>query len=186
MTNIQLILVVETNDNVKSDDAYFAYLFKYMYGEYLKVNGKNNIHLDYKFVYMDGKGNYKSSRVSKDILDYKNEYQIGKSEVLYCFDIDSVSKDNMVFYAKVKDYCISKNYKLVISNKEIEDVLNVPAGSSKKERVKNFAKHYPSPNTFDFSHFKVPTEKVFDKVGQINLGYVVDLIIENSIDNKKK
>lgn len=184
MTNIQLLLVVESNVIVKSDDAYFAYLMKNLYKAYLESKGKNGVHLDYKFIHMDGKGNYKSKDVTNDIRDYINEYIIGDTKVIYCFDIDNKNKDNTKFLEKAKKYCYSKGYEVVVSYKEIEDVLNVKEGNSKRERVKYFAKHYPSISQFNISSFKVEYDKVFNLVGQTNFGNVIDNLLNKIINNK--
>lgn len=178
MKDIQVLLVVETNSLVRSDDAYYSWILKNFFTKYISSSGQDGLRIRYKFIYMDGKTNYNSPSVKHDILIAINEFQsIGTTQVVYCFDIDNKTKKNTNFISTIEGYCLTNNYYLSIAYREIEDVLNVPEGGSKHDRVILFGQHHPKKSAFDKGRFFTEYQDVTKKQGQTNFGLVINSII---------
>ena len=121
---IQLIMVVESKDTAKTDDAYYAWILKNHYPELISRQGTNGLRIKYDFLYMDGKTNYTSSRIKRQIQEYKGNYK-GKTFVLYCFDLDTKGKEDLLFIQKAKGYAVENNRYISVANDEIETVMKV-------------------------------------------------------------
>jgi hypothetical protein len=180
MKDILLILVVETEPTVKSDDAYYIWILKNFFGAYLRSQGFNDIRIRYRFIYMCGKTNYNDEEVITDIKTEKAIFSGDGSFVVYCFDVDNGTIKNANFINDVTNFCQSNGFPISFANKEIEDVLQVGHKDlSKKERVKIFAKNYPSLSKFNKSAFFTPIPDVFRILNVTNFGCIIDDIIKN-------
>lgn len=118
---IQLIFVVETNKKCNSDWIYIKDTIEYFYS-YERTQVKLSV------VYMDGKGNYKSSKKEKEIGKLVSQYKAGsksdRSKVIYCFDCDeyNTKPDDAKFLEMAKSYCNDKGYDFVWFCKDVEQV----------------------------------------------------------------
>ncbi len=148
---------------------------------------RNTIHQFYKisqsdvkitFVYMEGKGNYSSTKVDKRIKDYAKQYKAGnpkgESVVIMCFDCDDydTNSEDEKFLENVKDFCRNKGYNFVWFCKDIEQVYLGESVSKKqkKESAERFAKSNGIAG-FDISSLKLDNR--YQK-GKSNLCTVLD------------
>ena len=179
MRDVLVVLVVETTETVKSDDAYYGWILKNFFANYVSSNGFNNLRIKYRFVYMSGKTNYQNENVQKDLKREIDDFKPNKAYVVYCFDIDNKTIKNKEFLNGVEQYCLSNNYLISLAYKEIEDVLNVPnPKETKHNRVKLFRKKYPKKDAFDIRSFFALYKNVASKVGQTNFGLVIQHVID--------
>lgn len=179
MKDIQVLFVVETNEFVKSDDAYYIWILKNYFNEYLLPSGHNGLRIRYDFIYMSGKTNYCKKEVKSPIGNEIKAFKPNKTYVVYCFDVDNNTITNKTFLKEVKDYCNSNDYLISLANREIEEVLNVPnPNTSKHDRVIQFRKKHPKKAEYDSNIFFVPLEHVCEKRGQTNFGLVIKDIID--------
>jgi len=109
----QLILVIETNNQVMTDRAYIDKTIKY----YFDIS---SVKLQY--VTMDGKYNFNNSKVVCEINSYISMNTKEQNHIIYFFDIDSTGKKNNDFMCRVKKYCSKNNYDIVLFNRTIEEV----------------------------------------------------------------
>ena len=180
MKEIQLILVVETNASTRSDDAYYSWLMKNFFQEYVSSVDCKNLRILYKFVYMDGKTNFDSSEVQHDIMIYRKEFVFGESVVVYCFDVDTKTKKDNKFIKKVTNYCLKNDYYLSLAHPEIEASLNIPASiGSKHDRAVYFSKHYPKKTAFNSKNFFVPMGTIPSTAGSTSFCAVIQEIINH-------
>ena len=178
MIEILVILVVETDEIVASDDAYYGWILKNFFTEYVVSSPHSDLKIIYKFVHMSGKTNFRKKNIENEIKTEINCFKSKKAYVIYCFDVDNGTIKNNDFISEAKAYCEEKGYFISLANKEIEDVLNVPnPKSTKHERVKLFSKKYPKKSDYDHHVFYVPIESVSTSPGQTNFGLVIQEII---------
>lgn len=117
----QLIFCVETNKKSKTDYIYLKSTIDKLY-RYDPANTKLSP------VYMDGKGNYNSKRVAKDIKTLERKYNStapdNQSYVFYCFDCDEYDRNqnDMDFLQKTKEYCRQNSYEFIWFCRDIEHV----------------------------------------------------------------
>lgn len=130
---LQLIFVVETNKDCKSDWIYIKDTIEHFY-EY------DVAHVKLTPVYMDGKGKYKKK--DKEIVKWISQYAAANSEnesrVIYCFDCDDYDSkpEDDRFLKDAREYCTTKGYDFVWFCKDIERVYigkKVEDGDKKKE-----------------------------------------------------
>lgn len=133
---LQLIFVVETNKECKSDCVYIKNTISRFY-DY------NNGHIKLSYIYMNGKGNYK--RMEPTIEKIKKQYNTSehrKSVVIYCFDCDDYNNDseNRKFIDDAKSYCYSKGFEFVWFYNDIESVYlgKKISNHGKKKAAKSF------------------------------------------------
>lgn len=117
--DLQLIIVVETNEITKSDWIYIKDTLDHFY-----VDERGRVK--YTPIYMEG--NYKKERVKKQIQSaikkYKNECAERQSKVIYCIDCDdydSSPADERIM-REIAQYCTDNKYELVWFCKDIERV----------------------------------------------------------------
>ena len=180
MKNIQILFVVETNNIVKSDDLYYSWVMRNYYGDFVSNQGFDDIRITFNFVHMDGKTNYKKDYVLKEIRSKTNMFFDGKTYVVYCIDHDKVSAQNAAFIEEVSSYCKNNNAHLVVCYREIEDVLSVPQGKSKSERVRLFAKKPPKKDSIDRKRLSFDMNNLTHDYGRSNVCLVIDEIILKS------
>lgn len=124
---MQLIFLVETNPNNKSD---FIYISKLINIKYKLNNNKISV------IYLNGKGNYKKK--NNEIKNLINRYKtIGESKVFVCLDTDCLTTNvnNLNFLNEVSNFCENYNYEHIWFNLNIEDVFlkKVVNNSDKKQ-----------------------------------------------------
>ena len=104
---LQLIFVVETNKNCKSDWIYIKETIERFY-QY------DQVQIKFSPVYMDGKGKYKNKekKVSSLISQYKAASKHNQSQVIFCFDCDEYTSkpEDADFLANARRYCNEKGY----------------------------------------------------------------------------
>ncbi len=105
---LQLILCLETNKTAATDFIYINETIKHFF----KLD--NTIKISP--VYMNGKTNYNSTRVEKQIKKLTSDYsKTGTTQVIYCIDTDAFETD-MSFktqYDNVEKYCKNNGYELI-------------------------------------------------------------------------
>ena len=176
---IQILFVVETNASVKSDSAYIVWMLKKSFGDYIVPGGSDELFAHYDFVFMDGRQNYKKRSVKSEIKSKSALFFKKKTHVVCCVDVDSQTSDDLQAIAEIKRYTKDNGYHLVISYREIEDVIKAPSGSSKHERVKLFLKRYPKKEYVDDRQLSVPFDQVIGQIGATNFNLVVGGIVDD-------
>ena len=115
--NIQLIIVVESDEKSRSDFIYVNNVINLVY--------EKNIRTDIKVspVFMKGKGNYKriKGRINKLQKDFCS---IGKSIVIYCFDTDKFDNkpEDKKNLCEEMNYCKDNGFEFVWFCHDIEEV----------------------------------------------------------------
>ena len=180
MKEAQILFVVETNPYTQSDNAYYSWILKNYFGSYFSPNGQNGIRFLYEYIYMDGKTNYRSSPVRREISTRKGMFvRTGRTHVAYCFDVDNNTLPNRDFLFNAEAYCAENGYSLSLAHPEIERVMRIDKGKTKIEKVMLFRKANPKKNEFDRKAFFTPKEEVLSHVGTTNYGLVVQNVIES-------
>lgn len=115
---LQLIFVVESNKQCKSDWIYIKDTIEHFY-QYDQSQTKLSP------VYMDGKGKYKNKE--KEISKLVSQYAATKgnrSVVLYCFDCDDydIKQEDSDFLKKSQQHCKEHGYEFIWFCKDIERV----------------------------------------------------------------
>lgn len=106
----QLILVVECNEQSKSDYHYICGIIKYFF---------NFSTIKLTPVYAGNKSRLYNDKTNRTIKSFKRQYN-GESIVIVFADYDSSSSsDNNA----IKTFCMTNGYDLVWFNKEIEEVV---------------------------------------------------------------
>lgn len=127
----QLIFVVETNSQNKSDWIYIKETIDHFY---------NTRDVKLSPVYMDGKTKYqkKTKEITKLISRFKGASKNNTSRIIFCFDTDNIDnspQDNR-FFEDVKQYCMTNHLDLIWFCRDIENVYlgkTVPDKDKKKE-----------------------------------------------------
>lgn len=133
---LQLIFVVETNAENKSDWIYIKETIDYVYNY-------DSSHVKFTPVYMGGKNNYKNKlkEIETKTRQYNNSAEGNETEVIYCFDCDEYDnnpEDDTFLNAALK-YCKDKKSDFVWFCKDIERVYiktKVADKEKKKEATK--------------------------------------------------
>lgn len=112
--SIQLIFCVECCSSSKTDSDYIRKLLKLFYSidQYFKDS----------YVYLNGKDSYCKLRIAKLIADKKKKWS-GDTIVIYCIDTDTLHIENDSTLNAIKAFCESRDYKLILFVKEIENVV---------------------------------------------------------------
>lgn len=186
LIHIQLLFVVESNAIIRSDSAYFSWLLRKTYANHLSSEKCNGVLFSYDFVYMDGKAKYKSKHVISEINSQKRLSQLDKTYVVYCIDIDTKGKEDAILLDEIQSFCDDKGYYLIVSYREIEDVVKSYKGGSKSERVKYFVSHNPKYESVKQADLMVDLRKIKDKVGTSNFNLVINKIVSNAQNIRSK
>lgn len=118
---VQLIFCVESNKQKQTDYKYIKETVEYFYNF-----DRAEVRLNKTF--MNGRGNYDSPRVEKEIQGnikkYSSTSSDNKSVVIYCFDCDDydTKPEDKAFLDRAEEYCRENEYKFVWFCKEIESV----------------------------------------------------------------
>ena len=116
---IQLLFVVETNEQSKSDYIYIKSVLDTVYN----CRILNDVKLSP--VYMRGKGNYKQNRITKQIESLQNKYKkVGNTKVIYCIDTDQFDKktDDKRILNEIEFFCKKNGYDFVWFCHDVEEV----------------------------------------------------------------
>lgn len=119
--NIQLIFCIETNQRADTDFIYINEVIKEFY--------QLDPHIKISPLYMDGKGNFNTSKIERKISKFKKEYSVANSEsttyVLYCLDYDKYDSnpEDRAFLINAKQYCDNEEHRrFVWFCRDVEDV----------------------------------------------------------------
>lgn len=169
MLDLQLIFVVETSKQSKSDwiyiketiDKFFIY---------------DNAHVKLSVVYMNGKSRY--STKEKEITSLKSQFDQRhrkcESKVMYCFDCDEYDKkrEDADFLEKVERFCKEKKYDLVWFCKDIEQVYlgkrianNKKTDEAKGFKSRNDIEHIDKKN-LSCDIYKVNKSNIINVIGK--------------------
>jgi hypothetical protein len=124
---IQIILCVEADKHAKTDAIYINDTIKWFY----EVGKSTKI----RFIYMNGKTNYKSRHVLSQIQKYSKEYNIGVSKVIYCVDLDLLETNPVQVKEneEIREFATKNNYEMAWFCHDIEEVY---LGASVEKRIK--------------------------------------------------
>lgn len=116
---LQLVFVVETKKQCKSDWMYIKETIEHFYG-YERTQVKLTP------VYMDGKGKYqkKKKEAESKVKQYSATSKANRSKVIYCFDCDEFDKkpEDLEFLNTAKCFCDKEGYEFVWFCKDVENV----------------------------------------------------------------
>jgi len=122
MSGLQLIFCVETNSKCKSDFVYIRNTIDHFY-DY------DRAHVQFRPVYMDGKGNYNTRKTDRKIKElsvpFERASKNNESYTLFCFDCDDydANPSDSRFLNDAYSFCKKKdNYRFVWFCKDVEDV----------------------------------------------------------------
>ena len=113
----QLLFCVETNSKAETDLVYIRETISNYY------DLGNNIRM--RFIFFEGKGNYRKKDILKKIADQTKQYKvIGPTHVIYCIDTDRYDADpaHMRELVEIKQYCEQQGYDLIWFCRDVEDV----------------------------------------------------------------
>lgn len=172
---IQIISVVETNEETKSDDIYIIRFLNLYYGKFIQTN-RVTIR---SFVHAGSKTKLTSEKVLEEIngftkcFDDKNS----KSFPVFFVDTDRFGRKERTELEKILAYCDQKHFYAVLFSYEIEDVFNVQMiNNSKKETSVRFASTNHNKDSFDIKTFSKSVQYVKTHRGFSNLKIVLDEI----------
>ena len=118
---LQLIFCVECNKQFPTDYIYIKNTINHFYNY-----DRSAVKLTQ--VYMNGKGNYSSAKIQREIVENIKKYETtskqNESVVIYCLDCDDYDKkpEDLRFLKSTEDYCNRNGYRFVWFCKDIEDV----------------------------------------------------------------
>lgn len=147
MAELQLIFVVETSSDDKTDNIYLRTVLDYFFTSISKEYGcKTNI----KTIFLNGKQHYKDKKILNNIANQTrmfasyNEGAITKT--IYIMDTDSTNKIYEVgsYFHNVQKFCSDHGFELVWFCKNAENVFlgkEVDQIDNKTEAAKSFAKN---------------------------------------------
>ena len=113
----QILFCVETSSNAETDKVYI----KETIYHYYSLENKTRI----RFIFFEGKGNYKKKNILKQISDQVKQYSaIGSTHVIYCIDTDRYDADpaQVRELDEIKHYCEQQGYDLIWFCRDVEDV----------------------------------------------------------------
>ena len=157
---MQLIFVVESNKESKSDYFYISETVK----KYYNFSGHKLTD-----IYMDGKGKYnkKEHEIRKSISKYK-----GESKVFICYDIDNPNNPAYIINSNIEKYAKSNNYDLIWFYEDVESVyLKTPIPNSEKTQA---AKKFVSLNKIENVKENDLVQKEISKKNSSNILSVLD------------
>ena len=162
---MQIILCVESDKRAGTDNIYIKETINrfYEYGNELKIS----------FVNMGGKSNYNSSKVKSAVKQLKSDYKIGKTEIIYCIDLDriEVNPDQARENKEIEKYIADNGYSLIWFCHDVEEVyLGQSLDKSKKTRSAMNFKTRSAIDTIDYK--KLDSVKI--KSGASNILFILD------------
>lgn len=113
----QILFCVETNSKAETDLVYIRETISNFY------DLGNNIRI--RFIFFEGKGNYRKKDILRNIADQTKRYKaIGSTHVIYCIDTDRYDADpvHMRELDAIKQYCEQQGYDFIWFCRDVEDV----------------------------------------------------------------
>lgn len=173
MDNLKLIFCYECNPISKSDERYIFHIIKRFYNIFNKIS---ITHL-----YLSGRSNYCSksviSRIEKEKKHLYHADSNSNIKIIYFIDSDEdmnrLSSRNKNEIENIQKFCCENNYGLVISVKEIEDIIGIKEKGNKHKICLNFLK---CPNKPDINEAKLKLEFPMIK-GESNILFILDKYI---------
>jgi len=134
--DIQIVLVMETNEKSKSDYMYIRSILNCWYDLQSRTDRK------IVPIFMNGKGNYKNKRVISKIEKSRQAYRNGDTCVVYCFDTDKYDTDpnELLTLTQEQNYCTKNGYEFVWFCHDIEEVFlgkSIP-NSDKTDKAREY------------------------------------------------
>lgn len=175
-----LIFVVETTESNDSDKMYIS---KYISTVYPQL--KESPDCVIKWVYMNGKGNYKKKSVLDNIEDYRTRYlrfheDMKDIHVIYCVDLDDTcqtldANNNKRLNREIKAFCNERSFKFVWFNRTIEEVFLGKKILRQKDKSKEAQQYIRKgiPKTEFCSDIYNANESVEVQTRKSNLGSVL-------------
>ena len=113
---LQMIFCLEANKQSASDYVYIRDTIKRFYN----LNNKIKITP----IYMNGKSNYNSTKVAREIKRMTKDYIMGETVVLYCIDTDTYESnaDQAKELDLISSYCRNNGCELIWFCHDIEEV----------------------------------------------------------------
>lgn len=117
MRKLVIFVVESKSKDIDSDGVYIRNTLDHFY----TFNKHETIT---KFVFMDGKGNYNSPKVIKNIEKHIKSFKEASYEVIYVCDTDQInrSQEHVKNLKKINDFCKRNKYRLILMNYDVEDV----------------------------------------------------------------
>ena len=118
---LQLVICVEANAKSQSDYIYVKDTIEKFY----QIGGSS---VKLSPVFMNGKGNYRSKGVQRNIEDFKKKYRAASPRnhtvVIYCFDTDDfdTKPEDLQFLNDAKKFCEKQNSEIVWFCRTVEEV----------------------------------------------------------------
>lgn len=175
---LQLLVLLETNDELNTDGVYFTEVRRRFYQNYSNnYEGEVSIQI----IPLHGKQNYNSSKIRKRV---RNQIASNKSYGVYtvvilCIDTDTTSKSFKPgsFFHNVMTYCEEHGYELVWYCKNVENVfLNKEARDvNKVAAAKEFAR---SEKIFDIKEFDLSQKTI--QYGCSNILLILDKYLKRN------
>ena len=136
----QIIICVEADRKSKTDYIYIKATIDHFYNV-------NQAMTRLTPIYMEGKGNYSSRKISKSIENNEKQYRVTGNEnstvVLLCFDCDDFDRkpEDLKFLEDASRYCEEKGYRFGWFCKDIEHVYlgEQVSNNQKKAKASQFA-----------------------------------------------
>lgn len=126
----QIILCVEASKQALTDAIYI----KEVISRFYEIDQSVKL----SFVYMNGKTNYCSRSVQRNIKQLSKDYKNGSSVVIYCVDLDKYESNPVQAKENddIKEYTVKNKYEMVWFCHDIEEVF---LGESIEKRMKTEA-----------------------------------------------
>lgn len=118
---LQIVFCVEAKKSSKTDYIYIKATVESFYS-FDRANTRLSP------IYLNGKGNYTSKKVCREITKYTNQYRVAakgnETIVVFCFDCDEYDRrpEDLKFLQDAEEYCKKHGYKFVWFCKDVESV----------------------------------------------------------------
>ena len=124
MGGLQLLIVLETSDDSRTDAIYFGEVINRFF---LYIDKNSGYEVNTSIIPLSGKQNYKNkkivNRIKNSIKMFKT-YTRGETVVIYCIDTDSVEQvyKRSSFFYNVSTFCKENGFELAWFCKNAENV----------------------------------------------------------------
>ena len=180
MVEIQVLLVVETDKASKTDDAYYSYLLRVFFGQYLSLRGSPSVLIQYHFVYMGGAGNHHSPKVQSEIKGYRSLFKKGPTFVVYCFDVDRLGLKDIAAIREVVSTCKAEGSFVSLTNPEIETLFQLENAKNRVWCARHFTQHNPKKEKLKWDWLSASGGEVLQSRMRTNFCKVIQTIIDGA------
>ena len=157
---LQLIFCVESNPKSQTDWIYIHETVRHYYSDI-------NAAVRLTPIFLSGKNNYRSAKVTKSISSYIKQYKAAsadnRSVVIYAVDTDNFDSDpdDIAFFGEIQRYCADNGYEFIWFCKDIEQVYigKKVTDSKKTSEATTFKKKHKINDTIE-SKLKTASPKV--------------------------